>query len=111
MIAAMHMSKPENDKNKPEKIVIQGKTGEGRHFRPSDWAERMSGSLATFKNQRILYSPLLRPKVNNDGYKCIVLDAELAQSNPALYHSILSFAEDNNLTIFNDKNDQENEEN
>ena len=97
------MSKSDDPSNKSPKIIIQGKIGEGEHFRPSDWAERMSGSLASFRNQRILYSPLLRPKVNADGYKCIVLDAELEQSNPALYHSILNFAKDNNLTVFEDE--------
>ena len=35
---------------KPKKIIIEGVTTEGKKFRPSDWAERMSGSLSTFKN-------------------------------------------------------------
>ena len=42
-----------------DKIIIEGVTPEGREFRPSDWAERMSGRLASFRNQRIIYSPLL----------------------------------------------------
>lgn len=37
-------------------IIIEGITDQGKTFRPSDWAERMSGSLASFKNSRIRYS-------------------------------------------------------
>ncbi len=85
----------------PEKktIVIQGVTAQGKTFRPSDWAERMSGSLASFKNSRIHYSPLLRPSVNSDGYQCVLLDPKLKESSPLLYESILNFAKENNLKI------------
>lgn len=85
----------------PEKktIVIEGVTAQGKTFRPSDWAERMSGSLASFKNSRIHYSPLLRPSVNSDGYQCVLLDPKLKESSPLLYESILNFAKTNNLKI------------
>jgi Protein of unknown function (DUF3579) len=89
-----------------KKIVIEGVTEEGNRFRPSDWAERMSGTLATFKNRRIHYSPLLQPSVNTDGYKCVVLDPELKKSNPMLYQSILDFAKNNNLVICKDDDEQ-----
>lgn len=85
----------DNDK----KIIIEGITEKGEQFRPSDWAERMSGSLATFPNRRIHYSPLLQPTVNDEGYKCVLLDPALKKSNPALYNSILEFAQKNNLKI------------
>lgn len=90
---------------KKQKIIIEGVTQEGAKFRPSDWAERMSGNLATFRNNRILYSPLLQPKVNTEGYKCVVLDPALKESNPTLYNSILGFAEKNNLTICKENDD------
>lgn len=85
----------------PEKktIIIEGITDQGKTFRPSDWAERMSGSLASFKNCRIRYSPLLRPSVNSDGYQCVLLDTRLKESSPLLYQSILDFAKANNLRI------------
>lgn len=92
-----------NDSEK--KIVIEGVTEEGEQFRPSDWAERMSGKLATFQNHRIYYSPLLQPSVTEEGYKCIVLDPSLKQSNPLLYNSILEFARTNNLKICKDNDD------
>lgn len=86
-----------NDKKKT--IVIKGVTPEGEAFRPSDWAERMSGALASFKKSRIYYSPLLQPSINHDGYKCVLLDPKLKESSPHMYQSILDFAKANNLNI------------
>ena len=86
------------DEKKDSKIVIEGVTEDGEAFRPSDWAERMSGSLSTFKNHRIYYSPLLSPTVQN-GNKGILLDTSLQDSNPALYKYIMDFAKQNKLKI------------
>lgn len=88
------MTEPEN-----KTILIEGITPQGKTFRPSDWAERMSGSLASFKNSRIHYSPLLQPSVNSEGYQCVLLDPKLKESSPQLYQSILDFARTNNLKI------------
>lgn len=87
---------------KPPKIIIEGITETGEHFRPSDWAERVSGKLSTFKKRRIQYSPLLQPSMR-DGNKCVVLDPKLKQSNPQLYESILEFAKENKLKICKDE--------
>jgi len=89
------------DDKSEDKIIIEGVTEAGEKFRPSDWAERMSGRLSTFKNRRIQYSPLLQPTVH-DGYKCVVLDQKLKTSNPTLYKSILNFAKTNKLKICKD---------
>lgn len=86
---------------KPHKIIIEGITESGETFRPSNWAERMSGTLSTFKKRRIRYSPLLQPAMK-DGNKCVVLDPKLKESNPELYHSILNFAKTNHLKICNE---------
>ncbi len=88
------MTKPED-----KKIIIEGVTAQGKTFRPSDWAERMSGTMATFKNSRIHYSPLLQPSVNHEGYKCVLLDPKLKDSSPQVYQAILEFAKMNNLKI------------
>lgn len=85
---------PEN-----KKIVIEGITSQGKPFRPSDWAERMSGAMASFKNRRIHYSPLLQPSINTEGYKCVLLDPKLKESSPQVYQAILDFAKANNLKI------------
>lgn len=81
-----------------KKIVIEGITEEGEKFRPGDWAERMSGSLCTFRNRRITYSPLLQPSVK-DGNQCMLLDPELRDTNPSLYESIMLFVEQNHLRV------------
>ncbi|WP_133129970.1 DUF3579 domain-containing protein [Legionella yabuuchiae] len=86
-------------KSKDKKIVIEGVTPQGKAFRPSDWAERMSGNMATFKNSRIHYSPLLQPSVNHEGYKCVLLDPKLKESSPDVYQAILDFARANDLKI------------
>ncbi len=79
--------------------MIQGVTDQGKVFRPSDWAERMSGTLASFKDSRIYYSPLLQPTINQNGYKCILLDPKLKESSPQVYQAILDFAKANHLKI------------
>lgn len=84
---------------KNKKIIIEGVTAQGKPFRPSDWAERMSGTMATFKNSRIHYSPLLQPSVNHEGYKCVLLDPKLKESSPEIYQAILEFAKANHLNI------------
>lgn len=84
---------------KSKKIIIEGVNAQGKAFRPSDWAERMSGTLATFKDRRIHYSPLLQPSVNRDGYKCVLLDPKLKESSPEVYQAILEFARTNGLNI------------
>lgn len=83
---------------KRTKILIQGETEEGQTFRPSDWAERMGGNLSTFQGHRMIYSPLLQPVVKN-GQKCLLVDPELKQTNPALYEAILEFAKNNKLKM------------
>ena len=94
----------EEDAKKKSKLIIEGvNSSTGQKFRPQDWAERMSGSLSTFRNRRILYSPLLRPAVNKSGNKCIIVDDELKETNPALYKNLLEFAEKNNLKTNKDE--------
>ncbi|MCF6211722.1 MAG: DUF3579 domain-containing protein [Gammaproteobacteria bacterium] len=82
-----------------KKIIIEGITESGRKFRPSDWAERMSGSLSTFgRDHRIHYSPLLHPKTIN-GIKCIIIDPQLEEVAPETYSYIMSWAANNELKI------------
>ncbi|OGT21887.1 MAG: acetyltransferase [Gammaproteobacteria bacterium RBG_16_57_12] len=83
-----------------KKIIVEGVTKEGRTFRPSDWAERMSGALSRFGyDHRIHYSPLLYPTTIN-GIKCITVDLQLRETNPEVYKYIMSFAETNHLNTY-----------
>lgn len=100
------MSKFDSKEPKNKKIVIEGITNQGKPFRPSDWAERVSGVLASFKNRRIYYSPLLQPSIHTEGYKCILLDPKLKESSPLVYQAILDFAKTNNLKICQDEEEE-----
>lgn len=82
-----------------KKIIIEGKTQAGRKFRPSDWAERMSGALSTFgRDQRIRYSPMLQPLII-DGIKCISLDPKMQDQFPEMYTYIMGWADNNDLVV------------
>jgi hypothetical protein len=80
-------------------IIIRGLTSAGRTFRPSDWAERLSGVLSTFgQDHRMSYSPYVRP-VTQQGVKCVVVNTKLAEYDERAYNFLLSFARDNDLQI------------
>ncbi len=80
------------------KILIKGITQDGVKFRPSDWAERISGNLSTFKYQRIHYSPLLYP-CRIDNTNCLFVDPSLEISNSELFQQIMTFAHNNKLVV------------
>lgn len=87
-----------NDNDNKHHLIIEGVTESGEDFRPSDWAERVSGPLATFHNHRITYSPLLKPGMK-DGNKCVFVDPKLKTTNPELYQQLLTFAKNNKLKV------------
>ncbi|GGY13522.1 DUF3579 domain-containing protein [Paludibacterium paludis] len=83
----------------PYEIVIQGLTSEGRTFRPSDWAERLSGILSSFGcDQKLAYHEFVRPMLL-DGVRCVAVDKKLEKINPAVYQFLLDFAHDNDLRV------------
>jgi hypothetical protein len=81
------------------KIIIEGVTEDGRAFRPSDWIERISGSLSTFgSDRRIRYSHYLQPQML-EGKKCLVVNSELQQRDPGAFKFLMDFAKGNRLRI------------
>ena len=91
---------------KKDSLVIKGVTTDGQVFRPADWAERVSGELCSFRNKRIIYSPLLRPAMQN-GEKCVIMDQQLKETHPALYQYLLDFAAKNKLVVEKTNKDEE----
>lgn len=81
-----------------QSIIIEGIMPNGQPFRPSDWAERLAGRLATFKNSRMIYSPYLYPCLSN-GNKSLYINKQLNTSNPKFYSYVLEFAKLNQLKI------------
>jgi len=81
-------------------FLIVGQTVDGRRFRPSDWAERLCGIMATMgADNRMRYSPFVRPGPTIDGVKTVEVDAKLYQVQPTAYRFLINFAKDNKLEI------------
>lgn len=82
-------------------FIIHGVTQSGQRFRPSDWAERLSGVMARFRpggsrGGPLTYSPYVVPMVI-EGVRCVVVDHRLRQLEPLAWNFIEEFAKDNNL--------------
>ena len=91
---------------KPREYFIQGITRDGRTFRPSDWAERLAGAMASFRpdgarggiGAHIGYSPLCVPRVIN-GIKCVIVSEALRDIEPMAWDFVMHFARDNELQL------------
>ncbi|MCX7122793.1 MAG: DUF3579 domain-containing protein [Gammaproteobacteria bacterium] len=79
-------------------FVIVGETLDGKKFQPSDWAERLGGTLSALRNRRVVYSPLLMPLLI-DGTKSLRVAIELKAQYPAIYEEIENFAKINQLQV------------
>ena len=83
----------------PLKVIIQGKTESGGKFRPSDWAERLSGAVSTYdRNRRMIFHPNVR-LATMEGVKCVVVDACLEEEDAMLFDFLMNFAEENKLVV------------
>ena len=82
-----------------ENILIVGQTKEGKKFRPSDWAERLYYTVASYgKNGRVIFNPLVNLK-QEDNSKCFVVDAQLQNKDPMIYDFLVDFAISNKLEM------------
>ena len=81
------------------KVIIQGLTQEGGKFRPSDWAERLCGAVASYgPGRRIIFHPNVK-LASLEGVKCVVIDASLEEDDEMLFEFLTGFADENNLQI------------
>ncbi|OUR74380.1 hypothetical protein A9Q78_00620 [Methylophaga sp. 41_12_T18] len=79
------------------KVIIQGLTQNGDKFRPSDWAERLCGAVASYgPGRRIIFHPNVKLAAI-EGVKCVVIDASLKADDEMLFEFLLDFAQENNL--------------
>lgn len=88
-------------------LVIEGITLEGVVFRPSDWIERLISTLASYGEDRRQggrpYHGIERRQENFvqaqmiNSRKCLVVDCRLRESNPAAYHFLQEFIQNNRL--------------
>ncbi len=81
------------------KVIIQGITESGGKFRPSDWAERLCGSVASYgPGRRIIFHPNVK-LASIEGVKCVVIDASLEEDDEMLFDFLTDFANENKLKI------------
>jgi hypothetical protein len=91
----------------PRQVFIQGVTRDGRAFRPSDWAERLAGTMSCFRpdggpgGRVIGYSPYCVPR-DLGGVKGVLVDAELRDMEPMAWDFVMHFARDNELVVVED---------
>lgn len=84
-------------------LVIESVRENGQTFRPSDWIERISTTLARFgPDNRLQYSSKVKPCII-EGQKCLVVARNLAEKEPDTYNFILKFARENQLRIQKDR--------
>ena len=81
------------------RLVVESVVEDGKRFRPSDWIERISTTVAQFgSDHRLVYSSSVRPQIIN-GEKCLVIDRTLQDTNPEAYSYVLNFVESNRLRV------------
>jgi len=94
----------------PKRLFIQGRTRDGKTFRPSDWAERLAGALASFQPEGAVprgagafigYSPFCVPRYLGEA-KGVLVDERLRQIEPMAWDFVMNFARDNELVVVED---------
>jgi hypothetical protein len=82
-----------------EVYLILGVTTSGRPFRPSDWAERLCGALASYDSTgRWVYSDHAQPVIHQ-GQIGVRVEKVLHEINPDAYQFMMQFAFNNQLKI------------
>jgi len=93
----------------PKRLFIEGRTRDGKTFRPSDWAERLAGALASFRPDEaprgpaafIGYSPFCVPRYVEQT-KGVLVDERLREIEPMAWDFVMNFARDNDLVVVED---------
>ncbi|MBT9568890.1 MAG: DUF3579 domain-containing protein [Thiobacillus sp.] len=84
-------------------LVISSTMEDGKKFRPSDWIERISSTLASFQvDNRLRYSQGVQPCMI-DGEPCLVVARWLEVSDRVAYDYVMDFARANRLRIQSDR--------
>jgi uncharacterized protein DUF3579 len=90
----------------PREFFIQGLGRDGKTFRPSDWAERLAGTMSGFRPHGpgagaaayIGYSPYCVPRFVA-GVKGVVVNEALRDLEPMAWDFVMNFARDNDLVV------------
>jgi hypothetical protein len=90
----------------PKRFFIEGRTEDGKTFRPSDWAERLAGTMSSFRPEGaprnaasfIGYSPFCVPRYVAS-VKGVLVDERLREIEPMAWDFVMNFARDNGLVV------------
>ena len=86
-----------------EHWIIESVSEDGRRFRPGDWIERISASLAYYgADHRLHYNEEVQP-CTIQGERCLLVSKHLPEDNPAAYEFIMQVARENHLRIQTDR--------
>jgi hypothetical protein len=83
--------------------LIRGVTSQRKPFRPGSWAERLTGVIALFVDERcpgvhIACTRLAMPVVEQD-VKCLRVAHELQRTCSDAFDFVMRFARDNDLVV------------
>ncbi len=80
-------------------LVISSVLENGMKFRPSDWIERLSSTLASFQvDHRLRYSAGVQPCMI-EGVPCLVVARWLESTDRIAFDYVMGFAKANQLRI------------
>ena len=86
----------------PRELFIQG---DGKPFRPRDWAERLAGAMSCFRPDGggglgafIGYLPYCVPRIV-DNVKGVLVNEALRELEPMAWDFVMNFARDNALVV------------
>lgn len=86
-----------------DSLVITSTMENGKRFRPSDWIERISSTLASFQvDNRLRYSQGVQPCII-DGEPCLIVATWLETADRVAYDFVMNFARSNQLKIQADR--------
>ena len=85
--------------NQYPSFIIVGIRVDGQRFRPSDWSERLAGTIATINlDRRMVYSPYVQPG-QYENQPCVYVNSAIRQQEPLAYAFLENFARDNELKV------------
>jgi hypothetical protein len=89
-----------------ENWIIESVSNDGAVFRPGDWIERISASLASYgPDHRLRYNEEVQPCIIQ-GKRCLLVSKRLPRDYPQAYEYVMHFARMNNLRIQEDRREE-----
>lgn len=102
-MAVQDTAEPKPNGKAPHYMLIKGVTRDDRKFRPSDWVDRLMGSISIYAKEEDAgrHDAIIEClcMTERDGFRGIVLDHRIEGLAPQIHRFVLNFANDNNLQV------------